>query len=148
MATSPRNEYDTDFYAWTLHNAELIRQKKFSEIDIAHIAEELEGMGKSERRELASRLAVLIAHLLKWQHQPVRRGKSWKFTIKAQRIALQRLLKESPSLKYEISDTLADAYEEAILLTASETGLDETAFPDTCPFNLEQCLSMDFFSES
>ncbi|HVV69555.1 MAG TPA: DUF29 domain-containing protein [Gammaproteobacteria bacterium] len=138
------SEYDKDFYAWTIHNAELIRQKKFQEIDVAHIAEELESMGKSEKRELASRLAVLIAHLLKWQHQPARRGKSWKFTIKAQRIALLRLFNESPSLKYEIN-ALADSYEEAILFTASETGLDENAFADTCPFSLEECLNKDFF---
>jgi hypothetical protein len=70
-------DYNKDFYNWTLHNADLIRQKKFSEMDIDHIAEEIESMGNRDRRELINRLAVLIAHLLKWQYQPTKRSKSW-----------------------------------------------------------------------
>lgn len=139
------HEYDSDFYSWAINTAELIRQRKFTEIDIANLAEEIESMGRNSKRELTSWLAVLITHLLKWQFQPSRRSTSWKLTIKAQRISLLRLLKESPSLKHEIELTLADAYEEAIVLAANETGLSESAFPEHCSFNLAQCLDQQFF---
>ncbi|MBF0551328.1 MAG: DUF29 domain-containing protein, partial [Deltaproteobacteria bacterium] len=91
--------YDRDFYAWTMNNAELIRQGRFSEIDIEHLAEELEGMGRSEKRALISRLAVLLAHLLKWTFHPGLRCTSWKYTIKEQRRRVLALLKDSPSLQ-------------------------------------------------
>ncbi|WP_233977917.1 DUF29 domain-containing protein, partial [Pectobacterium versatile] len=70
---------------WSNEQAELLRSGKFSEIDCENIAEEIADVGKSEQRELANRMAVLIAHLLKWKYQPERRGSSWEKTIKAQR---------------------------------------------------------------
>lgn len=145
MSIGTRHEFDKDYYAWTLHNAELVREKRFDEIDIDHIAEELENMGKSSKRELVSRLAVLIAHLLKWQLQPERRGKSWRYTIKEQRLELLRLLKESPSLKHYIETLMIDAYEQAVVTAVKETSLDEQDFPKTCPFSLSECLDHEFF---
>lgn len=145
MSAKIQSEYEKDFYAWALHNAALIREGKLAEVDLEHVAEEIESMGNSNKRELASRLAVLIAHILKWQFQPTRRSTSWKLTIKVQRISTIRLLKQSPSLKYEINSTLEDAYEEAIVMAANETGLDESSFPNKCPFSLEQCLDHEFF---
>ena len=139
--------YNKDFYSWTMENANLLRQGKFSEIDIEHIAEELESMGKSDKRELASRLAILIAHLLKWQFQPTMRGTSWQLTIKAQRIGVLRLLRESPSLKYQLDAIGEDAYEEAKVLAAKETGLVESTFPAHCPFTFDQCLESRFLPE-
>lgn len=147
MPTKIQKEYESDFYAWTMHNAELIRQGKFSEIDSEHIAEEIESMGRSDQRELANRLAVLIGHLLKWQYQPTRRGKSWQLTIKVQRMGILRLIKQSPSLKHKIHTTLNDAYEEASVIAASETGLNESHFPANCPFTFEQCVDQAFFPE-
>ena len=91
MPKSIKREYEEDFYAWTTHNVKLLREGKLSEIDVEHIAEEIESMGKSEKRELLSRLAVLMAHLLKWKFQPARRSKSWALTIKNQRIELDDL---------------------------------------------------------
>ncbi len=73
--------YEEDFYAWALNNADLLRQGRFTEIDVDNIAEELESMGRSERRQLANRLEVLLAHLLKWRYQPARRGNGWRYTI-------------------------------------------------------------------
>lgn len=136
--------YDKDFYSWAMENANLLRQEKFSELDIEHIAEELESMGRSDKRELASRLAILIAHLLKWQFQPTMRSTSWQLTIKAQRIGILRLLRESPSLKHQLNSIEEDAYEEAKVLAAKETGLIESTFPLGCPFTFDQCLESEF----
>src|SRR5579872_5517180 len=102
MAKNIQQEYEKDFYAWAVHNARLLRAGKLSEIDVENIAEEIESMGKSEKRELISRLAILLSHLLKWKCQPERRSRSWKLTIKEQRFELIDLLAESPSLKHEI----------------------------------------------
>lgn len=147
MTLKTHSEYNQDFYAWTLHNAELIRQGKLSEVDFEHVAEEIESMGKSDKRKLINRLAVLIAHLLKWQFQRTRRSNSWKYTIKEQRIKTRDLLEDSPSLKHELELKLNHAYEQAVVMTIRQTGLDETTFPSQCPYNLEQCLNDQFFPE-
>lgn len=97
-------DYETDFYAWLMYNAELLRQGRFSEIDRNAIAEELESMGKREKRELISRLAVLIAHLLKWVYQPEKRSYSWECTIKEQRKEIFYVLQDSPSLTSRIDE--------------------------------------------
>lgn len=147
MTTKTHQEYEKDFYSWTIHNAKLLREGKLSEVDIEHLAEEIEGMGKSEKRELLSRLAVLIAHLLKWRYQPGKRGNSWKYTIKEQRFRLTKLMEESPSLKHELEVRMDEAYEDAFYIALSETGLDEDTFPKTCPFDFKQCLDQHFFPE-
>lgn len=141
------NFYEQDFHAWAMRNAELIRQGKFSEIDAEHVAEELECMGRSERRELISRLTVLLTHLLKWQFQPILRGKSWRVTIKEQRRAVARCLKENPSLKSSLSDYLVEAYEDAILEAVKQTPFEETDFPVECTFGLNQILDDDFWPD-
>ncbi len=139
--------YESDLYGWAMESADLLRQKRFEEIDVENIAEEMESMGKSNRRALSSHLAVLMAHLLKWKFQPVRRSKSWTLTIKHQALRIHRLLEESPSLKNQIETNLRDAYEEARIIAASETGIDEKDFPKNCPFTLEQCLDSKFLPE-
>jgi hypothetical protein len=101
---SPADLYDRDFYEWTVRNAELLRSGRATEADLEHIAEEIEDMGKREQRELYSRLKVLIAHLLKWQVQPDRRGSSWESTILVQRRDLKRLLAQNPSLKPHLAE--------------------------------------------
>lgn len=113
MAKNIHKEYEKDFYAWAIHNAQLLREGKLSEVDIENIAEEIEDMGKSEKRELINRLAVLIAHLLKWKFQSSRRSNSWKYPVKEQRLRLNRLMKESPSLKNELEKRIHEAYEDA-----------------------------------
>jgi len=140
-----KQEYNADFYAWVTHNTELMRQGRLSEIDIEHIAEELESMGKSEKRELTNRLAVLLSHLLKWEIQPGLRGNSWKYTIKEQRIKISDLLEDSPSLNRELEEKIDHAYEQAVLIAVRETGLEEDGFPKKCPFSLSQCLDDSFF---
>ncbi len=139
--------YDQDFYAWAMKNAELIRQGCWADIDQEHMAEEMESMGRSEWYELVDRLAVLLAHLLKWRYQPERRGNSWRLTIKEQRRRVQLRLKKSPSLQYEIGETLFEAYESAVLQAAKEMKVAESLFPPTCPFTLEQVLDSDFWPD-
>ena len=102
-------------------------------------------MGASERRELINRLAVLLAHLLKWHYQPSFRGRSWQLTIKEQRRQLQRLLKDNPSLHARLEEFVADAYVDSVLLAAKETGLEESAFPSQCPYAQYDLLNSEFY---
>jgi hypothetical protein len=139
--------YETDFYAWLLKSAELLRQGEFAELDLEQIAEELEGMARSDKRQLINRLAVLLAHLLKWQYQPEKRSKSWQRTIREQRKRISLLLEDSPSLKYEIEEKLKDAYEIAVLSAANETGLDEDYFPESCEYALDEVLDSEFYPD-
>lgn len=138
------NLHDTDFYAWTQQQTRLLKSGKLSEIDIEHLIEEIESMGASERRELINRLGVLLAHLLKWQYQPSYRGRSWQLTIKEQRRQLARLLKDNPSLQAKLTDFIPEAYEDALILAARETGLDESYFPGQCSYALKDILDLEF----
>ncbi|TAK79079.1 MAG: DUF29 domain-containing protein [Gammaproteobacteria bacterium] len=140
-------EYEKDFYAWAIYNAKLLREGKFSNVDIEHVAEEIESMGKSEKRELVNRLAVLMAHLLKWKYQPEKRTKSWTLTIKNQRIQLSDLLEESPSLKKELEEKFHHAYERAKVLAAKQTRLEEDEFPKHPPFSFKDCLKSSFLPD-
>ena len=137
MATT----YENDIVAWAKEQASLLRSGKLSALDIEHIAEEIEDVVKSEQRELASRMAVFLAHLLKWQYQPEHQSGSWQRTIKEQRKAIARRLKNTPSLKASIYDTewIEDAWGDAISITINETGLGN--FPETCPWTIENILS-------
>lgn len=138
--------HDSDFHAWALHNARLLRAGAFNQLDAEQIAEELEAMGASERRELLNRLQVLILHLLKFQYQPERRGKSWLLTINHQRTAIERLLEQSPSLRPLLDvDTLAKVYGKAVRDAVIETDLDRLLFPLDCPYRLDQILEEDWF---
>lgn len=136
--------YDRDFYQWTLQNAELLRAGRAGEADLEHIAEEIEDMGKRERRELISRLSVLICHLLKWQAQPERRSKSWSATIAVQRKDLAKLLHEMPSLRRYLADNLNEAHERAVITASQETFLPMEDFPTTCPYPLDALLDAEF----
>ena len=141
---SKKVAYETDFYAWLLQNAQLIRQGQFSEIDQENVAEELEGMARSDKRQLTSRLAVLLAHLLKWEFQSDKRSSGWRGTIREQRKRILKLLTESPSLKHELSLQLIDAYDLAIIIASNDTGISEFDFPNQCPFTLKQILDENF----
>ncbi|WP_295579455.1 DUF29 domain-containing protein [uncultured Lamprocystis sp.] len=141
--------YDTDFHAWALQSARLLREGKLTQLDTEHIAEELEGMSASERRELLSRLQVLLLHLLKHQYQPERRSKSWRLTINHQRTAIERLLEQSPSLNNLLNaDVLVKVYGKAVRDTVIETDLEQHLFPVVCPYRLEQILDEDWLPES
>lgn len=137
--------YETDVVAWANEQARLIRSGQFDRLDLEHIAEEIEDVGKSEQRELASRMAVLLAHLLKWQYQPERRGSSWLITIKNQRAGVERRLRKTPSLRSCLDDSewLEDVWGDAVQQAAGETGL--SVFPESCPWPMDPVLRADFF---
>ncbi len=138
------NLYEKDFYVWSQENARLIRERRFSELDIENIAEEIEAMGKRDKRELASRLAVLLAHLLKWQYEADFRSRSWKSTIVTQRAEIDNLLKDSPGLRYKLNERIDSAYSRAKKSAAAETGLSVRTFPETCPYSQKEILDTDF----
>ncbi len=139
--------YERDFYAWTQEQANLIRQGKLSEIDTLHLIDEIESMGRSEKRALKSRLAVLLMHLLKWQYQPAFRGTSWTVTIRNQRWEISELLEDNPSLNPWATDTMLEAYKQARLNAQTETGLSLANFPEVCPWSFEQITTDEFFPE-
>ena len=138
-------DYTTDFYAWTQEQAKLLRNKEIQRLDWVNIAEEIEDMGRSEKRQLESRLEVLIMHLLKWQFQPNLRSRSWQLTIKEQRLRLEKLLAENPSLKSRLDDVIAKIYPLAVIGAEKETGL--SIFPETCPYELLEIFSAEFLPE-
>jgi len=140
-------QYEKDFYVWLMTNVELLRQRRLTEIDVNNIAEELESMGKRDKRELLSRLKVLLMHLLKWQFQKNKRSKSWKSTINEQREQVDLVLIDSPSLKYQLIEKLQGAYRLALKAAINETNLPKKTFPDCCPYSLEQVLDDDFYPE-
>jgi hypothetical protein len=139
--------YDEDFYAWTMEQAQLLRSGDFSELDIENIAEELESMGRSDKREIESRLCVLLTHLLKWQLQAGLRSGSWSGTIREQRERIEDLLGESPSLRPLVASIRPALYNRARRRAADETGLPESSFAAECAFTPEQILSEDFLPE-
>lgn len=147
MSSAVLNLYDQDFYAWTQEQAKLIKTKAFEKLDIANLFEEVESMGKHEKRELGNRLTVLLMHLLKWKYQPARQCKSWKLTLKEQRNELKFHLKENQSLTNPntFQETFDHAYSVAILKAAEETNLDEEVFPETCEWTVTQILDDEFF---
>jgi hypothetical protein len=139
--------YDRDFFEWTQCNAALLRAGHLEQADIEHIAEEIEDLGKSQRRELENRVEILLMHLLKWQVQPEGRGASWASTLKVQRREIAKLLEEMPSLKPWLAANLDDAYEGGVARASGETRRPEADFPASSPFTLDQVLDLHFFPE-
>jgi len=137
--------YERDFYAWANEQAALLRAGNLSAADIEHIAEEIESMGRTEKRELVSRLAVLLLHLLKWQFQPERRSASWEGTIRVQRRDLADHLVDNPSLGSKLSEAIGRGYGNAAILAPGETGLPRATFPATCPWPFEQIIDEAFW---
>jgi hypothetical protein len=145
--------YDQDYQTWAHRNAELLRARRFAEADLEHLIEELEEMGKSEQRELVSRLRILLAHLLKWQFQYRHlserwqefKGESWRATIIEQRLAIRILLKRQPGLKSFLDKALAEAYPQAVELAAAESGLAATSFPPESAYSWAELADQDFY---
>jgi Domain of unknown function DUF29 len=137
--------YNEDFVLWTKRQAALIRAGQFELIDWENVAEEIESLGTSDRRELSHRLEVLMMHLLKWQFQPMHRSRSWRSTIRTQRGRIERLLKESPSLRREVAGLSEEHYSLACNTASAETGFAAATFPESLPYTPEQILQDDFF---
>jgi hypothetical protein len=140
----PASKYDSDFYGWAVEQAALLRTGKLAEADIENIAEEIESLGRSEKRELLNRLTVLLTHLLKWQFQPGFRSNSWRLTAQEQRVQLEEHLEDNPSLRPSLDRVITRAYRLAVLAAQKETGLAEGTFPATCPYSMAQILDPAF----
>jgi len=139
----PRNatDYEEDFYAWTVEQSRLLRSGELSAVDTANLAEEIESMGRSDRRELKSRLVILVMHLLKWRHQPGARSRSWSATIDEQRLQIEGILAESPSLRPSVAVMLGEAHAIARARAIAETGLADEVFPEAYPFTATDVMS-------
>lgn len=132
--------YERDFYQWTEDQIEFLKRKEFSKLDIDHLIEEIESLGRSEKRALESHLANVILHLLKIKYQPTKHTKSWDLSVRNSRHKIEVLLKENPSLKRYLPKILEEAYFSARLNAISETGLDESIFPEACIWKLDGIL--------
>jgi hypothetical protein len=132
--------YDTDFYAWSNEQAKRLRLLKPDGLDWENVAEEIESLGKSDKRAIGSDLKVILEHLIKCRYQPARRTKSWDLTIIEHRQRLLQLIDESPSLASAPADMLPDIYERARRKALIATGLAERTIPKNCPFSIEQVL--------
>jgi hypothetical protein len=141
--TKSRVRYEDDLFAWTQEQAALLRAHAVDAIDWENLAEEIEAMGGSDRRELESRLTVVLLDLLKWQAQPLLRGSSWRKSLRTQRREIRKLLKQSPSLRREVPGMLPEAYADAIKDALDETGLPAGAFPSRCPYAADDVLDED-----
>lgn len=140
--------YDEDYARWCAEQAALLREGRLDALDRENLAEEIESLGRSDRREIENRLKVLLAHLLKWRYQPQGQGGSWRSTIRGQRQGIAKIIKESPSLRGHPAKALAEEYANAVLEAADETGLPESMFPATCPFTIEQVLGLNWLPDA
>ncbi len=136
------SNYDTDLYEWTKEQADALRRRAANALDWDNLAEEIESLGKSDRRQIQSRLEVLLIHLLKWRYQPEWRCGSWRGSIFEARLRLRKLLAESPSLRSYPAEYLPEAYAYARRKALEETGL--LSLPDACPWTIDEVMADDF----
>ena len=139
--------YNSDFYGCTKTQAQLLREEKWETLDKLNLIEEIETLGRQERRELTNRLALLLGHLLKWQHQPEKRSNSWLATIREQRTQIKRILADSPSLKSYLEEAFLLSYQDGINLAVKETNLPYETFPENCHYEITQILEPEFLPE-
>ena len=141
---SHKQLYHQDFYLWIQATTKLLQAGKFSQLDLENLIEEMQAMGRREKRELRSRLIILLMHLLKWKYQPQKRTESWLNTINEQRISLEELFEDSPSLKPLLADIFDQCYQKARLKAVTETGLDASSFPDDSPWNESEIIDFEY----
>jgi hypothetical protein len=134
------SSYEQDFYGWVEQQCAALRDRDGSRLDWQHLREEIEALGRQEFRELVSRLAVLLGHLLKWTYQPEQRSRSWFLSVREQRRAIRRLLEQNPSLTPRLQEAMADGYQAGIDLALRETNLPLRQFPPDCPWTHAQAL--------
>jgi hypothetical protein len=134
--------YESDLYAWTKEQVDALRRRATNEIDFDNLAEEIEALGRSERREVASRLEILLLHLLKWKYQPEWQSPSWRASIRDARVELERVLEDNPSLHALPAEKLNKAYANARSKALDETGL--YRLPESCPWRIEEILDHGF----
>jgi hypothetical protein len=142
---APTSNYEADYLHWLMEQAGLLRAGQFAGLDLDKLIEELESAVRHEKRALASRLRVLIVHLLKCQFQPGKKTRGWQNTILEQRIQIDELLLDSPSLRRLLPEYALRVYGAAIRKAALETRLPESAFPEQLPYSEDQLLDARFY---
>ena len=140
----PSAGYDRDFYSWSQEQGRLVREGRWSEVDRENVAEEIESLGREQFNKLESAIRVLLIQILKWDHQPERRSRSWSGTIATQRIGLEDVLGDNPGLKPRIDEAITRAYRRARVEAANETELNLKTFPESCPYSFEDITSRPF----
>jgi hypothetical protein len=143
----PNSLYESDFYTWTQEQARLLRERRFDDLDLENLVDEIESVGRSEKHEIRGRLKVLLTHLLKWKFQPRFRGISWRRTIREQRETIAEIIEASPSLRTYPSQVMRTAYTGATISASEETGLAIGLFPHECPFSVDEALGPEFLPE-
>jgi len=137
-------EYERDFYSWSMEQARLIREGHLTALDRDNLAEEIESLGREQFNKLVGALRVAMMHMLKWDHQPARRSRSWTLSIEEQRLEITDVLADNPGLKPRLGEAIDRAYRRALLEAAKETGLDKTQFPETCPYSFDDVMNRVF----
>jgi hypothetical protein len=140
--------YETDYHQWALDTAAALRSRRIDEVDLDNVAEEIEDLGRSERHKLTNFLVVLITHILKWEHQPALRTRSWQGSIRESQKRLNLVLEQNPSLKPLIDKAISDAYSIAVTVAATETQIAEEVFPAECPYAWSELISYKADSKS
>jgi hypothetical protein len=142
-STRPDREaasYDRDLYTWAIEQAALLRAGRIEKVDARNIAEELDDVGSEQYNKLESALRVVLLHLLKWDHQPQRRSRSWWGSITVQRNHVRKVLRKNPGLKPRVDEAIGDAYQDARILAAVQTKLSLRAFPARCPYRWDDIM--------
>lgn len=140
--------YDRDFFEWTVRQGQTLRNMRPAELDWENLAEEIESLGRSDKRSIENNLNVVVLHLLKWHFQPANRKGGWKSSIAEHRARIRKLTDESPSLRRYPDEVLREEYDLARVKAADETGLPESQFPENCPFTIEQVLDPSFWPDA
>jgi hypothetical protein len=139
--------YETDFYRWSQEQGQALRGQRATEVDWENVAEEIESLGRSDKRSLESNLNVVLLHLLKWQYQPEQRKPGWQSSIIEHRSRIRKLTNESPSLRSYPAEVLEEEYSLARMKAAGETGIPDKHFPAACPFTIQQVLDLGFYPD-
>lgn len=147
--TIQKSLYEQDYYLWLEQQVGCLRSHRLDTLDINGLAEELEDMGRSEKRTVRNTITIVLMHLLKYEFQPSQRSKSWEATLIEHRLRIRDLFEDSPSLKRyaESPEVVQRCYDDACKRASRETGLAESVFPKDCPYSLEQVLSETFLPE-
>ena len=138
-----RTAYEADVSAWAIEQARHLRMGAWAELDIGPLADEIEALARSERNALTNALRVILLHLLKWDHQPARRTRSWVTSVRTQRLSVLEQLEDSPSLAPQVDRLTVRAYRSARIQAPGETKLEESRFPDECPYPFDAIMTRE-----
>jgi hypothetical protein len=143
-SAGPRAAYGADFYTWAMEQSALLRDGRVSELDLPNLAEEIESLGKSAFSSLASAYRVILVHMLKWDHQPERRTRSWVVSIETQRVDAEEELQDSPGLKPQVAEAIERAYRRARIEAAGQMKRSKATLPEHCPYTPEDIMNRSF----